>query len=169
MLHLIPGKIFLAVLIVMSLQIHAQTVQPGSYQVQNKATGLVLRPLDANGANGTPIVVYPPTSWKCMTWDFKPAKDAGAFLLWNYFTSKTFTTTTSAQNAPLVETPMDTAKLKGFRFVPAGNGFYRIEDASGLVLTVDGDDVNARVVLKKWNGDAKQLWKLLPKPERFTA
>lgn len=85
----------------------AQSPAPRACQVENKASGYVLRPYEADSKEGTPIVVHERETWKCMTWD--------------------------------------------------------------LVLTIEGEGVNARVVLKKWTNAPSQCWKLLPKPEKFTA
>ncbi|HWJ25459.1 MAG TPA: RICIN domain-containing protein [Flavisolibacter sp.] len=163
---------FIVFLIAFLLQqeTQAQKVENGGYQVQNKATGLVLRPFDARGEEGTPIVVYPQTTWRCMTWELKSLKDSGVYRFQNYFTGKTFTSTEWREGGSVVETSLDRkGGLTGWKIVPAGDGYYRIEAAaSDWVLTVEGEGVNAKVVVKKWTKQATQLWKLLPKPERFT-
>ena len=43
----------------------------GTYAIKNVQTGMLLRIKDANKKNGTLLVAYTPTDWKCMTWDFK--------------------------------------------------------------------------------------------------
>ena len=67
----------------------AKSSSPASFQVRNKKFGELLRPRDANSANGTPLVLYSAQPWKCMTWKFHPAGE-NAFHLQNHFTSKTF-------------------------------------------------------------------------------
>jgi hypothetical protein len=149
--------------------LHAQKAEIGGYQVQNKATGLLLRPLDARSEDGTPIIVYPKTTWRCLTWELIPSKDSNIYFFKNYFTGKTFTARESKEGAEVVEVPLD--KTKGFpswKVVYVSEGYYKIESPSGLVLTVEGEGVNAKVVLKAWNKEAKQLWKMLDKPDHFT-
>ena len=55
---------------------------PKSYQIANKKHGDLLRPKDANGSNGTPIVLYPVQLWKCLTWKLTPAGDSEFRLRW---------------------------------------------------------------------------------------
>lgn len=50
--------------------VFSQDIQ-GTYAIENLETGKVLRIKDANRSEGTPLVLYSPVNWKCVTWDFK--------------------------------------------------------------------------------------------------
>ena len=63
--------------------------KPGSFQVRSQKYGDLLRPEEANGADGTRIVLYPAQLWKCMTWKLHSSGES-RFQLQNHFTSKTF-------------------------------------------------------------------------------
>lgn len=154
---------------VISTNSFAQKIAPAGYQLQNKATGLLMRPLDANSAEGTPIVIYPKTSWKCLTWELKPAGDSNVFTLQNYFTSKTIRAEKPEAKGTItqVKFSMDGNAPK-WKFIPVGEGYYRIEHPSGLILGVDDKDTNSPLLLQKWLNQPTQMWKLLPKPEHFT-
>src|SRR5215472_16632912 len=75
-----------------------------TYQIRNLKYGDLLRPKDANSANGTPIVLYPAQPWKCMTWRLQPSGNS-AFYLKNLFTSKTFCANSESN------TPQDVTQL----------------------------------------------------------
>src|SRR5512137_396782 len=67
----------------------AKPLEAGTYHVRNQKFKDLLRPENANGADGTRIVLYSAQPWKCMTWRLRPAGTSG-FSLQNLFTSKTF-------------------------------------------------------------------------------
>src|ERR1700742_2772242 len=71
-----------------------------SYQIRNCKFDRLLRPRDANSANGTRIVLYPAEPWKCMTWKTHAAGDL-AFQLQNHFTGKTFEVKTNEAGTSL--------------------------------------------------------------------
>ncbi len=140
-----------------------------SFQIQNVGQKLLLRPRDANSADGTPLVLYPAESWKCMTWKVRPAGD-GVRLI-NHFTDKTLTPNTAPNEAgetpvqqhAAAKTPTD---IEQWRFVPLGDDTYRIEHIkTGQAL---GANADGNVVVGKWSDSADQKWKLLPKPVKFT-
>src|SRR4051812_11964945 len=60
-----------------------------SFQIRSQKFGQLLRPEDANNADGTRLVLYPAQMWKCMTWKRLPAGPS-TFALQNHLTSKTF-------------------------------------------------------------------------------
>lgn len=149
----------------------AQEFKGGAFQLENKATRLLLRPQDANNADGTQIVVYPKYDWRCLTWDITPAGYANIFTFKNYFTHKTFQPTAGVkENTPVLQAAIrPDATLQQWDFIKVDGGYYKImAHGSELVMTVEGTGTNAKVVLKKWNQSAAQLWKLLPKPEDFS-
>ncbi len=67
----------------------AQSID-GNFAIKNVETGMLLRPEGANNADNTPIVLYSPTNWKCLTWDFIATDEEDTYQLRNLFTSKTF-------------------------------------------------------------------------------
>ena len=80
-----------------------------SYQIRNKKFGDLLRPKDANSAEGTRIVLYPAEPWKCMRWKLKPAGES-TFQVRNHFTSKTFIVNSSHGETNVIQTTMGTGK-----------------------------------------------------------
>src|SRR5436190_14020625 len=75
-----------------------------SYQIRNSKFDQLLRPENANNADGTRIVLYPAEPWKCMTWKLCPAGDS-AFQLQNHFTNKTFENKTNDAPSAVVQVP----------------------------------------------------------------
>jgi hypothetical protein len=140
----------------------------------------VLRPYEAESKEGTPIVVYERETWKCMTWDLVGDKNNNdpnnkgqdLFTFRNYFTNKTFQAAGPLKDGvALVEaTIQKDAPAQMWQMIKTDGEYYRIQPlGSDLVLTIEGEGINARVVLKKWTNSSTQRWKLLPKPEKFTA
>jgi hypothetical protein len=147
---------------------------PASYQVRNKKFAQLLRPEDANSANGTRLVLYPAQPWKCMTWKFHPAGEA-AFQLQNHFTSKTFAGETSEkalQAVSQVPFAKESDKRPVWQFTKLADGTYKISDAkSGKALTAVKEENGSRVriVLDMWHETDEQEWELLPiDPKQLT-
>jgi len=133
---------------------------PKSYQIRNCKFGEVLRPENANSANGTPIVLYPAQPWKCMTWKLLPAGDS-VFQLQNHFTHKTFAGKTNETRLAAVQVPFDreSGKRPAWKVTKLSNGFYRIIDvASGQSLTAASKQA---VVLALWEEKPEQQWELI--------
>ena len=137
-----------------------------TYQIRNLKHHELLRPKDANGATGTPIVLYPAQSWKCMTWRLQPAGDS-AFNLKNLFTSKTFCASSDTNAAQQVVTQIPLAKDGGaspaWQFTKLDDGSYKITDAkSGKALTAvkGGDDYSVKIVVAPWQNLDEQKWQL---------
>ncbi|MGI4864902.1 MAG: RICIN domain-containing protein [Janthinobacterium lividum] len=83
----------------------AQVLQ-GTFAIRNVKTGLLLRIQDARPADGTPLVAYTPTNWKCMTWNFEHV-EGNVYRLQNLFTHKTFQPdATPAAGAALRQRPL---------------------------------------------------------------
>ncbi|MFN9710024.1 MAG: RICIN domain-containing protein [Bacteroidota bacterium] len=57
---------------------------------------------------------------------------------------------------------IDKPKQQWWKFIPAGNGFYKIQSESGLYLTQDFIPI-----MSPLNGSDKQLWKLFDTPDGF--
>ncbi len=139
------------------------TTATESYQIRNKKFGDLLRPKDANGAEGTRIVLYPAEPWKCMTWKLKPAGES-TFQVQNHFTSKTFIVNASHGETNVIQTAF--AKEAGerpvWRFTKLADGSYQINDVkSGAALTATGGDgQSVRVVVAPWQNQDAQKWEL---------
>jgi hypothetical protein len=139
---------------------------PESFQIRNKKFGDLLRPEDANSADGTRIVLYPMQSWKCMTWKFYPAGDS-VFQLQNHFTSKTFAPTprTEGSQVAVVQVPFakESQARPAWRFTRLPDGLYQIiEVKSGKALAaVDSAGSGVRIVLAPVGGGDDQKWELL--------
>jgi hypothetical protein len=144
----------------------ASTASPKSFQIRNHKFGNLLRPEDANNADGTPIVLYPDQPWKCMTWTFHPS-GGSSFQLENRFTSKTF-----AAKAADTQTQATVAQVpfaKNFsdrptwQFTKLPDGTYKITDPkSGKVMTAvkEENTTRCRIVITAWYDGDDQKWDL---------
>jgi len=134
-----------------------------SYQIRNKKFGDLLRPKDANNAEGTRIVLYPAEPWKCMTWKLRPAGES-TFHVQNHFTSKTFTVNASHGETNVIQTAFarEAGERPVWRFTKLADGSYQITDVkSGAALTaVGGDGQPVRVVVAPWQDQDAQKWEL---------
>jgi hypothetical protein len=131
-----------------------------SYQIRNCKFDQLLRPRDANNADGTRIVLYPAQPWKCMTWKLLPAGNA-AFQLQNHFTQKTFEAKTNEAGTALVQIPLDrdASKRPAWKFEKLTDGFYRITDvASGRCLAASS---KGAVILAPAEEQREQEWELI--------
>lgn len=140
----------------------AQVIQ-GKYAIKNVKTGLLLRPEEARGANGTTIVGYSPVNWKCMTWNFLHV-EGETYQLGNLFTSKTLQPENKslAEGARLEQQPLQTGQAaQEFDFIPVSAGKYRIRlKGTDLYLTPSDTTgtVNTAIVLAKKREAPDQLW-----------
>ena len=144
-----------------------KAAKPGSFQVRNQKYGDLLRPEEANRADGTRIVLYPAQPWKCMTWKFH-ANGESRFQLQNLFTSKTFAAEAGADKAQAAVTQMPFSKKPEERptwqFTKLADGSYKITDAkSGNALTAVKEETGsgARVVVQPWQEGDAQKWELI--------
>ncbi len=139
---------------------------PDSCQIRNKKFGELLRPEDANNADGTRIVLYPAQSWRCLTWKMYPAGDS-VFRLQNHFTSKTFAPAAKIDGAQAAVTQVpfsnEAPECPAWRFTKLSDGLYQITEAkSGKALTaVRSDGGGVRVVVAPWQKSDEQKWELL--------
>ena len=139
----------------------------GSFQIRNQKYGNLLRPEEANSADGTRIVLYPAQPWKCMTWKLQGNGDAG-FHLQNHFTGKTFAAEAGTDKAEAAVTQVPFSKKPEERptwqLLKLTDGTYRITDTkSGKALTaVKGEGGSgARIVTRAWREEADQKWELI--------
>jgi hypothetical protein len=149
----------------------------GEFQFRNVAFAdrdLVLRPRDASTRDGTPIVLYPRTDWKCLTWKVAPAGESAAFT--NFFTSKGFAPKGEAganvKSLPVVQVARDKEPGPESRWkVVAADGetCKIVHEPSGWVLSAEETESGeVRVVLRAWSGRDDQKWQKLPRPEKFS-
>ena len=132
----------------------------GSYQIRNCKFGELLRPEDANSADGTHIVLHPQQPWKCMTWKLSLAGDS-AYYLKNHFTSKTLAGQTDGKESIVVQVPFtaDASRRPTWLLTKLPDGFYRISDKqSGEVLTASS---TRAVKMAPWEEKSEQKWELL--------
>lgn len=154
---MLTAALFAAVLVSFSAD---TPVAQKSYQIRNCKFGELLRPENANSADGTHIVLYPAQPWKCMTWKLLPAGDS-AFQLQNHFTHKTFEGGTNGMQTAVVQIPFvrEASKRPSWKLEKLSNGFYRIIDvASGQSLSASSKDV---VILAPHGETQEQQWELI--------
>ena len=140
----------------------AQTIK-GTFAIKNVSTGMLLRVMDANKKNETPIVAYSPTNWKCMTWDFSKV-EGNTYNLKNLFTNKTFQpqTTEATAGTALVQQPIaENSASQQWEFIPEGKNTYLIR-LKGTDLYVTPSDskgaINSQTILAKKDGSKLQQW-----------
>jgi Ricin-type beta-trefoil lectin domain-like len=141
---------------------------PASFQVRNKKFAQLLRPEEANSADGTRLVLYPAQPWKCMTWKLHPA-GGSAFTLQNHFTSKTFAAAAPPDAKADAVTQVPFVKQAGsapvWTFTKLPDGAYKIADSkSGKVLTAvrPENEATAKIVAEEWHEKDEQKWELIP-------
>jgi hypothetical protein len=129
--------------------------------------GNLLRPEEANSADGTRIVLYPAQPWKCMTWKLQANGDSG-FQLQNHFTGKTFSAEAGADKTEAAVTQVPFSKKQEERptwqLLKLSDGTYKITDTkSGKALTaVKGEGGSgANIVTRAWREEADQKWELI--------
>lgn len=137
-----------------------------SVQIRNKQFGDLLRPEDANHADGTPIVLYPAQPWKCMTWKLLAAGDT-TFCLRNHFTSKTIAPAPASEgtNQPVrqIALPQNVAEQPAWIFTRLPDGSYKIANAkSGEALTAvpNARGGSPRIVIAPWQNRDAQKWEV---------
>ena len=142
------------------------TPEATTYQIRNVKHQELLRPRDANSADGTPIVLYPAQPWKCMTWRLQSAGESG-FHLKNLFTSKTICAG-SGTNEPqpsVTQTPLakDGGESPAWQFTRLADGSYEITDSkSGQALTAvkNAGENEVKIVVAPWRDLDEQKWVL---------
>jgi hypothetical protein len=142
----------------------AQNIK-GTYAIKNVSTGMLLRVMDANKKNETPIVAYSPTNWKCMTWDFNQV-EGHTYLLRNLFTGKTFQPQKgeATEGISLEQQPFDNSKTyQQWEFISAPDNTYMIKlKGSDLFITPSDKSgtVNSKIILAKKRADKTQYWSI---------
>ena len=144
----------------------SQVPEATTYQIRNVKHQDLLRPKDANGATGTPLVLYSAQPWKCMTWRLQPAGES-AFHLKNLFTSKTFSAgaDTSVPQPLVKQVPLakEDSESPAWQFTKLEDGNYKIaESKSGKVLTAvkAAGENEAKILVAPWQNLDEQKWQL---------
>jgi hypothetical protein len=142
--------------------LHAQSIK-GNYAIKNVKTGKLLRPEDANKSDLTNIVLYSPTNWKCLTWEFIALSNE-TYQLRNLFTSKTFS---GARDPDTAEIQLKQVVLQrnednqSWVFEKAGGETYRIRVKNSHLYITPADSTgrtNTPVVLAEEIESDLQLW-----------
>ena len=155
---------YICVAILISLSVYCTYISAaqikGNYAIKNKKTGMLLRPKNANKKAGAPIVLYSPTNWKCLTWDFIHI-DGNAYLLKNLYTKKTFQPQEKSDDSALIQQPINKkSKLQLWEFIESGSNQYYIRlKSTELYLTPSKEKgaENSPVVIKNKSGE-NQIW-----------
>ncbi|RFZ95612.1 hypothetical protein D0C36_08875 [Mucilaginibacter conchicola] len=154
-----PASIMIAMVLFLTTTV-AQTIK-GTYAIKNVQTGMLLRIKDANTKTGTPIVLYEPQNWKCMTWDFKHI-DGNTYQLENLFSGKTMQASGTKEGSNFDEQPIEQAKASQlYDFEPAGKNIFLIKlkgTEQYITPAGEGAGVNSLVKLAPRRGDKSQQW-----------
>ena len=144
-----------------------QPLEATTYQIRNKKYQELLRPKDANNADGTRIVLYSPEPWKCMTWKVQPTTNEDC-LLRNFFTHKTFSPEKADKVGadPVVQIPFahQTKDVPVWQFTKLADGTYKITDAqsTNVLTAVPGaDGYGEEIVVEPWRNLDEQKWELM--------
>jgi hypothetical protein len=155
-------KSILVILILLISTSLAQSIK-GTFAIKNIETEMLLRPKSANKSDHTPIVLYSPTNWKCLTWDFINVNE-NTYHLKNLFTDKTFqpiNLNTSAK-IELEQLPLEIGSVKQqWEFIEVNENQYLIKlTGSDLYITPENScgDTNSNVYLEPKRDDNLQLW-----------
>ena len=142
----------------------SQTIS-GTYAIKNVQTGMLLRPEEANKRDGTPIVLYTPVNWKCVTWNFKSVNNTNTYQLQNLFTHKTLQPVHSmpTEKTALYQQPLSAGELsqQQWEFIPVTTNVYliRLKGTALYLIPADKDGVkNAVVELAKKKEGSAQKW-----------
>ncbi len=155
-------SIIISAVFILSFTVTAQNIK-GTYAIKNVSTGMLLRVMDANKKNETPIVAYSPTNWKCMTWDFNQV-EGNTYLLRNLFTNKTFQPQKGevTEGTALEQQPISNSEnTQQWEFISAANNTYMIKlKGSDLYITPSDKNgtVNSKIILAKKKDDKTQYW-----------
>jgi hypothetical protein len=143
-------------------QSYGQNIR-GTYAIKNVETGLLLRIKDANNKDTTPLVAYPASNWKCMTWDFQQV-EGEAYQLRNLFTGKTFQPVAKAKKEGVALEQMPLSKgdeTQEWEFIPVSKDIYQIRlKNSNLYLTPSDEhgEVNSPIILSGKKQGQIQNW-----------
>jgi len=141
----------ISITLIFSLNIISQTIN-GTYAIKNVESGKLLRPKNANKQNETPIVLYSPTNWKCLTWYFKNI-EGETYQLKNLFTNKT----SISKNNELKQSSLSKSDKNQHWVFEKENNQYRIRlKDSNLYITPSDKNgaTNSTVILSnKINSD----------------
>lgn len=134
----------------------------GTYAIKNISTGMLLRVMDANKKDATPIVSYTPTNWKCMTWEFKEVGDQTYFLR-NLFTGKTFqpAAADAAEGTHLQQQPLQVeSSYQQWEFIATkdNNFLIRLKGSDLYVTPTEQGAVNSNIILSKKKPGNSQYW-----------
>lgn len=127
---------------------HRKVETPNAFMIQNVTSGLVIRPRNAEIADGVPIIQYTPQNWECTTWQMIGI-DRDTYLLKDLYTQKSFGPVRQpVDGVELVQQPIGGDKLQHWVFEPIEDNRYRIRLAdTNLYITSQNSTVNARLIL----------------------
>jgi hypothetical protein len=157
-------RLSLTISFIIFLSSLAVTGQPikGKFAIKNEATGLLLRPMDANKKDETPIVGYEPVNWKCMTWEFQQKSD-NIYNLRNLFTNKTFQPAGEIrEGVSLGQQLLDPVnEQQQWEFIPVKKNVYRIRlKNTALYLTALSNEINKQIILSPQKSANEQYWRI---------
>ncbi|MNU37337.1 Ricin-type beta-trefoil lectin domain protein [compost metagenome] len=134
-----------------------------TFAIQNVQTGKNIRPFQAKKTDGNRIVQYTHWSWKCMTWQLiESGQDT--YQLRNLWTSKTLQPSSLAvANTTLWQQPLSRGlDEQAWTFIDASGGTYFIKlKTADLYLSVDRSETNDPIVLRTFEKNDAQRWRLV--------
>lgn len=137
----------------------------GTFAIENVQTGKVLRVMDAQSADGTPIVSYMPVNWKCVTWDFRYI-DGRTYQLKNLFTGKAFQPENGVREGAVLRQREFVSERteQQYEFISVDKNIYLIRPKNTELYLTPSDEegaLNSKIVLApKLEEPGLQYWKI---------
>lgn len=132
-----------------------------SYQIENVATGKVIRPYNAQIEDDIEVIQYVPKNWECTTWQMIEI-DKDTYLLKDLYTQKSFQPLENPRDgAKLFQKPIGGNNLQHWEFIKNKDNTYLIRlKGYDLYITSRSDQLNQPLILQKKNNLQNQNWKL---------
>ncbi|HSC54918.1 MAG TPA: RICIN domain-containing protein [Phnomibacter sp.] len=133
-----------------------------TYAIQNVASGMCVRPLNAGYQNGNKIIAYSYKDWECITWEMISLGD-NTYLLKNLFTEKTFQPKAEPKaGVELWQQSLGGSPLQYWELIkqPDATTLIRLKNTA-LYLTISSKDQDAPLVLMPLDNTDSQKWKLI--------
>lgn len=140
---------------------HRKVETPDAFLIKNVQSGLVIRPQNAEIADGVPIIQYTPQNWECCTWQMIEIAE-NTYLLKDLYTQKSFAPVGEPVAGALLEQrPIGGDLNQHWQFNQLDDGTYTIQLAgTDLFITSPSDTVDDRLTLQPASSETDQRWTL---------
>jgi hypothetical protein len=141
--------------------IHKKLNFKNTFAIQNVQSGKVLRPLDAQAADNTQLILYDHHNWECVTWQFIKL-ESDTYLLKNLFTEKTFQPASAQATDRLSQQELGGTPLQYWELVEQAESTFKIRlRGTDLYLIAPSAETNSGAALQPRLDSPTQSWRLL--------